>query len=258
MPHGWLWLGAAVAGAAAGSLSGMFGIGGGIVLVPVLGGLLGLDQHQAQGISLATMLAPIGLPAVLHYHRTGHPIRWRLVGVLLVGFIGGVTAGSLLANAIPVGPLRWSFIGFLLLMAARYLWTARRPRPERPRQEPGVQALVGFGLLIGAFGGLMSGLLGIGGGAIIIPLLALWVGLPQHEAQATSLALMLPPIGLPGVLIYAGGHGLPWMILAFAGCGFAAGSLLGARFATRTRGLALQKGFAGLLLVLAAMLAWRI
>lgn len=248
---------AALAGIAAGALSGMFGIGGGIILVPVLGALLGLDQHRAQGISLATMLAPVGLPAVLHYRKAGHPIRWRLVGYLLCGFLLGVTAGSLLANAIPARPLRWTFIVFLLLMALRYAVVARNPRAVMPRPEPSSAALLGVGLVVGAIGGLMSGLLGIGGGAVIIPLLAIWLGLPQHEAQVTSLALMLPPIGLPGVLVYAGGHGLPWALLLYAGCGFALGALLGARFATGMRGRALQGFFAAFMVLLAILLAFK-
>ena len=252
-----MWAGAMLAGVGAGALSGMFGIGGGIVLVPVLGALLGLDQHKAQGISLATMLAPVGLPAVLHYRKAGHPIRWRLVGYLICGFVLGVTAGSLLANAIPARPLRWTFIGFLLLMALRYAMVARDSAASEPRPEVSPRALLGFGLAIGALGGLMSGLLGIGGGAIAIPLLALWMGLPQHEAQVTSLALMLPPIGLPGVLVYAGGHGLPWMLLLFAGCGFAGGALMGARFATGMRTRALQAVFAGFMVLLAVLLALR-
>ena len=257
MAVGILWMGAALAGIAAGALSGMFGIGGGIILVPVLGALLGLDQHQAQGISLATMLAPIGLPAVLHYRQAGHRIRWRLVAYLVLGFLVGVTAGSLLANAIPPRPMRWAFIGFLLLMALRYAHAARSRVAREEKPEPPHAHLLGFGLVIGAAGGLMSGLLGIGGGAIAIPLLAIWMGLPQHEAQVTSLALMLPPIGLPGVLVYAKGHGLPWMILLFAGLGFAAGALLGARFATGMRSRALQAGFAGFMVLLAVLLAFK-
>lgn len=252
-----LWLGAALSGLAAGALSGMFGIGGGIVLVPMLGMLLGLGQHQAQGVSLAVMLAPIGLPAVLHYRQAGYRIRWRLVGILLGGFLVGVTGGSLLANAIPARPLRWTFIAFLLAMAFRYLAVAREPKRADPKPEPPLRTLIAFGLVIGAIGGLMSGLLGIGGGAVIIPLLALWMGLPQHEAQATSLALMLPPIGLPGVLVYAGGHGLPWLVILFAGSGFAAGSLFGARFATGLKGRALQAVFAGFMVLLALLLAFK-
>ncbi|HTL98548.1 MAG TPA: sulfite exporter TauE/SafE family protein [Holophagaceae bacterium] len=252
-----VWACAALSGMAAGGLSGMFGIGGGIVLVPVLGALLGMGQHQAQGISLATMLAPVGLPAVLHYRQAGHRIRWRLVGYLICGFVLGVTAGSLLANAIPARPLRWVFIGMLLLMALRYALAARDRSAREERPEPPHAHLIGFGLVAGAAGGLMSGLLGIGGGAVIIPLLAIWMGMPQHEAQVTSLALMLPPIGLPGVLVYAGGHGLPWVLLLFTGSGFAGGALLGARFATGMRGRALQAGFAGLLVLLALLLALR-
>ena len=250
-----MWLGALAAGMAAGSLSGMFGIGGGIVLVPMLGALLGLDQHQAQGVALATMLPPLGLPAVLHYRRAGHRIRWSLVGYLLLGFLGGVAGGALLANAIPDRPLRWGFVAFLLLMALRVLWASRTRGPGSARPEPSQRLQILGGLLIGALGGLLSGLLGIGGGAVIIPVLALGLGLAQHEAQATSLALMLPPIGLPGVLVYARGHELPWKVLLFAGLGYTAAALIGARFATRLRGHALQGFFAGLLVVLAALLA---
>lgn len=253
-----LWMGSALSGAAAGGLSGLFGIGGGIILVPLMGALLGLDQHQAQGVSLAVMLAPIGLPAVLHYRKAGYRIRWKLVGILLVGFVVGVSAGSLMANAIPNRPLRWGFVAFLLVMAARYAYLTKAKKAAAPRVERDLAEKVGIGLAIGGMAGLLSGLLGIGGGAIIIPLLAVWMGLPQHEAQATSLALMLPPIGLPGVLIYAGGHGLPWAMIVFAGLGFAAGSLFGARFATGMRGRSLQGAFAGFMVLMAVLLAFKV
>ena len=68
-------MGGVGAGLAAGVLSGLFGLGGGLVLVPFLGLAMGLDQHASQGVTLAVMLLPIGLPAVLAYHRAQK--RWN-------------------------------------------------------------------------------------------------------------------------------------------------------------------------------------
>lgn len=253
----WALFGGLLAGISGGVLSGLFGIGGGIVLVPLLGLLLHLNQHQAQGVTLAAMLLPNGLPAVLHYRRAGVPIRWPLVGLLVIGFLGGVLAGSLLANRIPPVPLRWGFVGFLLFLALRFALQAR-PRPGSEAR-PGVHRhAVLAGLVIGFCGGVASGLLGIGGGIVVIPLLVWWMGMPQHEAQVTSLALMLPPIGLPGVLVYARAQGgLPWLALLGVALGFAMGAFLGARTATRAKGDALRRGFILLLLAMAGLLAWK-
>lgn len=255
----WGLLGGLGSGLAGGVLSGLFGIGGGIVLVPLLGVLLHLKQHQAQGVTLAAMLFPIGLPAVLHYRAQGVAIRWKLVMLLLVGFLAGIWTGAVVANRIPEGPMRWGFIGFLLFLALRALLQETRARKsaERPLGETSTEIILP-GLVIGFAGGLASGLLGIGGGLIVIPLLGWWLGLPQHEAQVTSLALMLPPIGLPGVLVYAQSqNGLPWLVLAGVAIGFMGGAALGARLATRTKGPALRWAFIGLILAMAALLAAR-
>ncbi len=237
-------LGGILCGAAGGVLSGAFGIGGGIVLVPLLGLLLGLDQAGAQGMALAAMLLPNGLPAVWHYHRKGVKVDHRLVLALLPGFLVGVTLGALAANAIPLLALRLLFVAFLFAMAARI---ARQGlAAAEPAERPWI---LGNALAIGAAGGLASGLLGIGGGVVIIPLLAWRLGYSQHRAQVTSLALMLPPIGLPGVWVYAKAHptGLPWVALGGVALGFAAAALLGARWATATQGPRLRKAFALLL-----------
>jgi hypothetical protein len=255
----WEFLGGLGSGLVGGALSGLFGVGGGIVMVPLLGVLLHLKQHQAQGVTLAAMLFPIGLPAVLHYRAKGVRIRWNLVLLLLLGFLGGVWLGAVVANRIHEGPLRWGFIAFLLLLAVRAaLQASRKPRDEGSTQETNTRSLILPGLVVGFAGGLGSGLLGIGGGLIIIPLLAWWLGMPQHEAQVTSLALMLPPIGLPGVLVYARSQaGLPWLVLLGVILGFLAGTALGARLATRTQGPVLRWGFIGLMVAMAGLLAAR-
>jgi uncharacterized membrane protein YfcA len=244
------------AGLGGGVLSGLFGIGGGIVLVPLMALAMGLDQHRAQGVTLSVMLLPIGLPAVLHYRRSGVRILWTLVAIIVFGFLFGVLAGSELANAIPERPMRWGFVLFLLLVALRMLTQksgghGKAGAMDRPTKEYWIP-----GLVIGFVGGMTAGLLGIGGGIIMIPLIAWWLGFSQTEAQVTSLAVMLPPIGLPGVLVYAQAQsGLPWVLMGGTGLGFALGAYLGARGATRMKGSHLRRAFAGLVVLTAVLLA---
>lgn len=246
------------AGAAliAGLLSGIFGIGGGVVLVPLLGLILGLDQHDAQGVTLAILLFPIGAAAVRAYHRAG-AIRWRLVTPLVAGFLVGVWLGSLGANLIPERPLRIAFVLFLAVVALRNWRGATRPAAARAFSAP-PHALV-EAIAIGAAGGIASGLLGIGGAVVMIPFMVSRLGLSQHEAQGTSLATMLPPIGLPGVWVYARAQGgLPWGVMAWAAGGFLVGGALGAKLAIRTRGPRLVRGFALFQIAVALMLLWRV
>lgn len=239
--------GSLAAGLCGGVLSGLFGIGGGIILIPMLALLLGLSQHEAQGVTLAALILPNGLPAVLHFRRRGIPIHWTLVALLTLAFLPSVWAGARLAAHIPDHPLRLAFGVVLLLMALR-TWFKEDGGNGAGAAAPAPARMLVAGLAAGALGGLASGLLGIGGGILIIPLLVWGAGLTQHEAQAACLAFMLAPIGLPGVLVYARhGTGLPWLVLAFVALGFLAGAYLGARAATRLKGGGLRRGFAVLL-----------
>lgn len=242
-------------GLAGGLLSGLFGIGGGIVMVPLLGLALGLDQHRAQGLTLAAMLLPNSLPAVLHYRQRGIPIHWRLVGGMMAGFLPGIVAGAGLANLVPAVPLRWGFAGFLVLLALRT--TRMEPIVADASGTPPPKG-AGSAIATGLIGGLSAGLLGIGGGVVIIPILAWRFRLPQHEAQLQSLVLLLPPLGLPGVLIYAKAQGgLPWGMLGGIAAGFLVGAYFGARAGTAFSGRLLQRAFAGLMLLAAILLVLR-
>lgn len=250
------FLASMVAGLGGGLLSGLFGVGGGIVLVPLLGILLGLNQHQAQGVTLAALLLPNSLPAVLHFRSRGIRLHWPLIGALILGFLPGVWTGAKIANRIPEGPLRMGFVCFLLLLAAR---TFLQKRPA-PNAELAAQPSPPWapGLLIGLSGGICAGLLGIGGGVVMIPLLVLWLKLPQHEAQLASIAVLLPPVGLPGVLVYAQSQSnFPWLVLIGLALGFQAGAYGGARMATRMAGSHLQKTFALVMVGMAVLLLLR-
>ncbi len=100
----------------AGGLSGFFGIGGGILMVPALVYFYGFTQHLAQGTSLAVMLLPVGLPGVLNYYRDGN-VDLRVAACLVAGFLVGVTVSSSLVGQIPADALRRGF-GVLLLITS--------------------------------------------------------------------------------------------------------------------------------------------
>jgi len=245
-------------GLGGGLLSGLFGVGGGIVMVPLLGLFLGLDQHRAQGATLAAMLLPTGLPAVLEYRRRGVAASLPLVGVLILAFLFGITGGSLLANHIPSAPLRWGYAAFLVFLAIQTFLRREPPLLDRAAQPIDLQGLWAQGLPIGLLAGLVSGLTGLGGAVVVIPLLASRFRLTQHEAQLASLLMLLPPIGLPGVLIYARAQGgLPWLAIGGVTLGFALGALLGARVATRVAGANLKRAYGGVVLLMALLVVLR-
>lgn len=244
-----------VVGLVGGVLSGIFGIGGGIVLVPMLGLLLGLSQRDAQGVTLAVLLLPIGLPAVLAY-RKRVVIPWRLVAALIAGFVAAVGPGARLATGMDGRMLRAIFSVMVVAVAVR-MWRQASERAKTAPKPNGPAPSAWNGLWIGAVGGFLAGLMGIGGGIVMIPLLVAVMRLDQREAQAVSLAVMLPPVGLPGVLAYASAGGLlPWPVMALVAGGFAVGALGGARVALGVRTTTLARAFALFLVAVAARLAW--
>lgn len=110
------------AGLAAGILSGLFGIGGGIVLVPILMTLIGMTQLEAQGTSLGALLLPVGILAAYKYHEQGAlDIRGALLASL--GLAAGAFFGAKLALSLPPDILRKLFGVFLLVVAFKFLFT---------------------------------------------------------------------------------------------------------------------------------------
>ena len=105
-----------VLGLTAGTLSGLFGIGGGIILIPALVFLVGLSQHDAQGTTLAIMLLPIGLLAVMKYYQSGH-VHFYIAAFICIGFLIGGLIGANMAVALPNLVLRKAFGVFLVIIA---------------------------------------------------------------------------------------------------------------------------------------------
>lgn len=106
-------------GATAGVFSGLLGIGGGIILVPMLVLLVGLTQQQAQGTTLILLTAPFGLLAALTYYQSGYA-DLKIAAILGIGFFFGAFLGAKVATSIPTAVLQKVF-GVALLVVAVYL-----------------------------------------------------------------------------------------------------------------------------------------
>jgi uncharacterized protein len=108
-------------GLVAGIFSGMIGIGGAIIIIPALIFILHMDQHTAQGTSLAIMLPPIGLLAAYNYFKAG-ALNLQYAMIIAAAFFVGGYLGSKFAVSIPVDALRRIFAIVLILLAVKLLW----------------------------------------------------------------------------------------------------------------------------------------
>jgi uncharacterized protein len=111
-----------VIGLLAGMLSGFVGVGGGLLIVPALMWALGLGQHQAQGTSLAVLLLPVGILAVVNYHRAGQ-LDWKMALIIGMGFVLGSYFGSRWSLALPANTVRKVFGGIMLLAAIKLIFS---------------------------------------------------------------------------------------------------------------------------------------
>lgn len=199
-----------VIGLVAGVLSGMFGIGGGAIIVPGLILFMGYEQTLANGTSLAALLMPVGIFACLAYYRQGK-LRIRPAAACAIGLAGGAWFGAALALDLDPTALRMLYGLFLLFMAWRYaapvkwLNEVRGIRVEEVKEDTedpeSARALL-ICFVVGLIAGVASGMFGIGGGAVIVPALMLFLNFDQKLATGTSLGALLLPVGLPGVLEY--------------------------------------------------------
>ncbi len=108
-------------GLAAGVLSGMIGIGGGIIIVPALVYVLGFTQLQAQGTSLGLLLLPVGILAVLNYYKAGN-IDVKVVGIMCVAFVLGGWLGSKFSLSMPQETVKKIFAIVMVLVAGKMLF----------------------------------------------------------------------------------------------------------------------------------------
>jgi uncharacterized membrane protein YfcA len=177
----------AITGVIGGLLSGAFGVGGGILMVPLLINLVGMDQRRAAATSLVAII-PASLAGSLTYLARGQ-VDVPAAVLLAVGGVVGSLLGTRLLRRLPLALLRWMFIALLVIVAIRMLLVVP-PRGDGAIEITWITAvlLVGVGLFIG----VASGLFGIGGGVIAVPALIALFGAGDLIAKGTSLLFMLP------------------------------------------------------------------
>ena len=185
-------------GLGAGILSGLLGIGGGLVIVPMLVASLTwqkipneLIMHLALGTSMATIIFT-SVSSFIAHHRRG-AVHWKIVKQVTPGILMGTFLGSCIAARLSGPLLKGLFVIFLFYVAAQML-TNKKPKPSR--QIPGNVGMFGVGNIIGG----VSSLVGIGGGTLSVPFM-MWCNIPVHEAIGTSAAIGFP-IAIAGTLGY--------------------------------------------------------
>jgi len=226
----------------AGVFGGLIGGGGGIVIIPLLVGVLGVDQHKAHGISLVAIVFT-GIAGAITYAMQG---TVDLTAALLMATPGVLTAraGAHFAHSLPEWKLKRSFGGYLLFVSSLmllkpYLTTLHAPVTGM------MQGVVL--LFTGAFMGFLSGMMGVGGGAIMIPAMVLLVGFDQHMAQGTSLLAMVPSGSVGAYTHWKLGNVQPDLLKGLVP-GIFLGTFLGGSFAHTLSDAALRTAFALMLL----------
>jgi len=234
-----------------GTVGGLFGIGGGLVAIPALGVLFGLDQQLAQGTALV-MVVPNVVLALWRYNQRN---RIEPKHALLLSACGFVCAwlASLYAVELHAESMRLAFVGFLVVLAIYNL--ARLFMRNAPVSKELRHPWPWLGVLGGAAGAL-GGLFGVGGAVLAVPVLTNVFGAGQLVAQGLSLALALPSTGVT-LLTYALHDHVDWAM----GLPLAVGGLLsiswGVRLAHALPEKVLRGLFCGFLVLCAVLLALR-
>jgi len=172
-------------GVLAGLFSGVLGVGGGIVMVPLMVGMLRFDQHRAHATSLAAIVL-IAISGVGRFAFDGE-VDWAVGLALGVGGVVGSTLGAHWMNRLSPTALRAVFGAIIVLAGVRMIFSGDPGLGQQP--DPVVGAIIG--VLIGLVAGVASGLAGIGGGVVMVPAMVFLLGLPQHAAEGTSLLAIL-------------------------------------------------------------------
>ncbi|MBK0418924.1 sulfite exporter TauE/SafE family protein, partial [Leucobacter sp. CSA1] len=173
-------------GVAGGLLSGLFGIGGGTIIVPALALWLGMPQKLSAGTSVAAIL-PTAVVGAVSYVVQGH---YDLIAALClaVGIVAGAQLGAHLLAKLPTGTIQWGFMVFLAIVIVS-LWFVVPSRDDSLELNPLLVALL---VVTGFITGILSGVLGVGGGVVVVPVLMFFFGANDLEAKGTSLLMMIP------------------------------------------------------------------
>lgn len=237
----------ALLGLCGGALSGLVGVGGGIVFVPALLYVAGWNITEAVAASLAIIVFS-SLSGTIRNARSENPVSWRTAALLSLAVAPSTLIGVAISRVSPDVVVELAFAALLLCLA--YPTAKGRSDGVRASKNIPVALVFAAGVSIGA----LSGLVGVGGGVLMVPLMVLGMGLTTKTAISTSLAVVLSA-GVVGALGYIAVGvvdlgALPPLIL-----GAMAGAWLGVRLRDPLPDRALRVGFAGFMVVTAVYTA---
>jgi hypothetical protein len=220
-----------IIGLFAGVMAGMFGIGGGVVMVPAMIVFLGYSIIEANGTSLAALMMPVGIFAVIQYYKNKY-VDLKIAAIFAFGLLLGVLFGAKFAIALPSDILKQLYGIFLLYVSWRFFeFRTKKKLPSNETEELNTEKKysVLILILIGITAGVLSGLFGIGGGLVMVPMMVTLMKFHPKKAVGTSLAALLLPVALPGVIEYYNSGNLKIETAAILALGLVFGSILGAK-----------------------------
>ena len=244
-------------GIVAGGLGALAGVGGGAIITPILIIYFHLPIHQAIGVSLVSVIATSTASSSVHVERQTADIRLGMT-LELATTIGAAIA-AVIAGYIQRRALAIVFVCFLVYSAinlARQMWSTRN-HVKSAEIPPYEVRNYGFGMLASVFAGGFSGLLGVGGGIIKVPLMIMLMGVPLRVATATS-NFMIGVTAATSAYIYYGRGDVNPTFAAPVVAGVFLGSLTGATIAPKVPTRLILALFLGLLVVMATQMTLKI
>jgi uncharacterized membrane protein YfcA len=205
-------------GGAIGFVGGLFGVGGAVMSIPVLGVFFGMSEQEAQGTSLVMVVSNVVL-GLFQYHRE-QKLDLRMGAILAVSAVPFAYLGVRIVTLLPSNTVRVAFGVFIVCIALFMTWRLTTPLPAFKRRFPRP-----FAAAIGAFSGLLAGAFGIGGAMFTIPAMTVFFGLSQVASQGMALALAVPG-ALVGIATYAAARDVDWIV----GIPLAVGGLISVPF----------------------------
>ncbi len=241
-------------GIGAGLFSGMFGIGGGIIIVPALIFIFGLSLQAASGTSLAALLLPVGFIALWQYKRAGL-LNLKISALVAAGIFCGSALGANIAISINNIVLKQLYGLFLIWAGIKFIRPADFFNKKNNKLEnievtshkdyTNIKQYIFF--LLGIIAGIAAGMFGIGGGIIITTVLISILKVPTKNAIAISLAALFLPVGLPGTISYYLEGYINILSAVMIAIGLELGSAFSARFAIKAKGDLIKKLYGGLI-----------
>ncbi|WP_080832899.1 sulfite exporter TauE/SafE family protein [Cohnella massiliensis] len=248
--EGWAWTLFALIGVVSAIFGSIVGLGGGIVIVPSLvliaPAMLGeaVSTQTAVGTSLAVLILT-AFTATWTYKKQGK-VDFKTGWLLFATSGPAAMAGAAATNDVPKGPFQLSFglfmfVMFVLMIARERMkplsrdWPVRRTFADADGNVYEYGYSIGLALAIGAGVGVSSGLFGIGGGSLFVPLMVLLFGFPPHVATATSMFVILLS-SVTGSAVHAANGNIDWLLFAALAPGAIVGGKLGAAIAARMTG----------------------